>query len=90
LSYRLGPEESLAAGLRRSAREQLDLALAGLADARLDRHAAIHDARFTDEIDRRRIAPRASARRPRARRARQGAGGTLARLPAQPAERGGG
>ena len=45
MSYRLGAEESLAAGLRRSASEQLDLALAGLADARLDRYEAIHEAR---------------------------------------------
>jgi hypothetical protein len=44
-------------------------------------------ARFADE--RRLIAPYATGRR-RVRRARQGAGGTLPRLPAQSAERGGG
>jgi CHAD domain-containing protein len=45
LRYRLGPEEALAAGVRRIACEQLDLAVAGLDDPKLDRDAAIHEAR---------------------------------------------
>lgn len=47
-------------------------------------------ARFADEVERRPIPPYATGRRRRVRRARQGAGGTLPRVPAQSAERGGG
>lgn len=45
MSYRLHSDESLEAGLRRIACEQLDLAVGGLEDASLDRHEAIHEAR---------------------------------------------
>jgi CHAD domain-containing protein len=45
LSFGLDPGEAIGAGLRRSAREQLDQALTGLADGTGDRHAAIHQAR---------------------------------------------
>jgi len=45
VAYRLQFDEAIAAGLERSAREQLDYALGELGDAARDRHAAIHEAR---------------------------------------------
>jgi CHAD domain-containing protein len=45
VSFRLEPRETVAAGFARSAREQLDQALAELGDPERDRHAAIHEAR---------------------------------------------
>jgi CHAD domain-containing protein len=45
LSFRLDPEETIAAGIAASAREQLDRALAELGDPKRDRHVAIHEAR---------------------------------------------
>jgi CHAD domain-containing protein len=45
LSFSLGPGEAIAAGLQRSAREQLDGALAGIGGQTGDRHGAIHEAR---------------------------------------------
>jgi CHAD domain-containing protein len=45
LSFRLGAEEGIAAGVARGAHAQLDRALAELGDQTRDRHAAIHEAR---------------------------------------------
>ncbi len=45
MSFQLDPEETVAAGVARSAREQLDRARAELGDGRRDRHTAIHEAR---------------------------------------------
>lgn len=45
LSLSLDPGEAIGAGLRRSAHEQLDGALAELGDPTRDRHVAIHEAR---------------------------------------------
>ena len=45
LRYRLGFDEPVAAGLKRIAAEQLELAIGGFDDPALDREAAIHEAR---------------------------------------------
>jgi CHAD domain-containing protein len=45
LRYRLLAQKSLEGDLKRIAREQLELALAGFDDAKFDRHEAIHEAR---------------------------------------------
>lgn len=45
MGYRLKKSESVKDGIRRIAREQIDKAVAELADADLDRHAAVHQFR---------------------------------------------